>query len=188
MNRAEDCCSRIGEVYPITLIKFLLVEKEIKRMLKRTKNHDTHSIKIFKYNETCDVCKSDKLCRHHTSIERILNAGNIGFDLNTEYYFFKNEIFKFVDNKILIVYCPHTKLITGEITEEKIKMVLPTSVENPFGSEKGYFQAKERKINRFSSSTIMSDRLSCWFNSEFSIILKFFKASNKIEWCLITNK
>jgi hypothetical protein len=137
--------------------------------------------------DNCEVCQEKKsegiLCRQHTSVERVLTANGVAFDLDTNTYLYQNEIYRMVGKRLVIVYCPHPKLISGEITDSKVRKVNPITVEDP--NLEGLPQYD--RICEFLSSTLMDQFLSCWFNNEFSIVTipADFNGQN---WCLFPNR
>jgi len=185
----EKFLEKMGcEVYPITIIKFLLNKRRILSYFERAADPD-FSIRV-KYTtdyDSCEICKSKKdegiLCRQHTSIERVLTTNNVMFDLDTNTYFYKNEIFRMVGSQLVIVYCPHPKLISGEITDSKVRKINPITVEDASLVELPAYE----KINEFISSTLMEQHMKCWFNYEFSIVT-IPDDRNKSNWCLVPNK
>jgi len=173
-------------IYPITIIKFLLNKRKIIGYFSKAARDDFH-IKGIKYEidfRNCHVCadKIDMLCRQHTSIERVLNANTVAFDLDTNIFFYKNEIFRMVGNRLVIIYCPHPKLIVGKITDEKVRKVIPITIEDPkLDSLPNY-----KNVRRFLSSELMDQNMKCWFNSEFHLIT-IPEDRNSSNFCLIPN-
>jgi len=175
------------EVYPITFTKFLLNKKRILSYFYKASTPD-FKIRGPKYTidySDCKVCKTkegDMLCRKHTSIDRVLNAENVAYDIDTEIYFYKNEIFKMIGEKLVIIYCPHPKLINGEITDKKVRKINPITIEDP-----NLTKLKEYKIIKmFNSSELLLQYMKCWFNNEFSLIT-IPVDYNGSDWCLIAN-
>ncbi len=185
----EKFLEKMGcEVYPITLIKFLLNRRRILSYFERAADPDFKIRMIYTTDhENCEVCKekiSDGiLCRQHTSIERVLKANRVLFDLDTNVYFYKNEIFRMVGNRMVIVYCPHPKLITGEITDSKVRKVTPITIEDENLTDLPIYE----KISEFISSSLMEQHMKCWFNYEFSLVT-LPNDRNKANWCLVPNK
>lgn len=185
----EKFIEKIGcEVYPITIIKFLLNKRRIISYFERAADPDfTIRIKYDINYDQCEVCNSKKdegiLCRQHTSIDRVLTAKKVMYDLDTNIYFFKNEIFRMVGNQMVIVYCPHPKLISGDITDSKVRKVNPITIEDPKLTE----IPKYERVNEFISSSLMDQFMKCWFNHEFSIVT-IPDDRNKCNWCLVPNK
>jgi hypothetical protein len=173
------------KVYPITLIKFLLNKRRILSYFKKSLENDP-KIKI-KYqidNTNCILCneksKDNIMCRQHTSIDRVLNADKVAYDIDTNCYFYKNEIYRMVNNDTLvIIYCPHPKLISGEITDVKVRRINPITVEKV-----NNIKIKNKK--EFLSSELMDQHLKCWFNKEFSLVTIPYDR-NQQNWCLIAN-
>lgn len=181
-NKLEGC-----EIYPITLIKFLLNKKRILTFFQNAANENFELKAIYTIsNENCEPCKEKAsdgvLCRQHTSIDRVLSAKVVGYDLDTQVFFHKNEIFKMVGSKLVIVYCPHTKLISGEITDSKVRKVNPITIIDP--NLKGLPSYTTRD---FMSSNLMDQNLSCWFNNEFTLVT-VSNDRNSQDFCLIPNK
>jgi len=134
---AERYIEQLGaEVYPIALIKFLLNKKRIMNYFSKAASKNFNP--KFKFDLKTDECKECQqkrdqgmFCRQHTSIQRVLNADEVMYDLDTYTYIYQNEIYRMVGNKLVIVYCPHTKLISGGITDSKVRKINPITVEDP---------------------------------------------------------
>jgi len=176
------------EVYPITIIKFLLNRRRILSYFERAADPDFKIRMTYTTeHENCEVCKEkiteNILCRQHTSIERVLKTNGVLFDLDTNVYFYKNEIFRMVGNKLVIVYCPHPKLITGEITDSKVRKVNPITVVDENLTDLPAYN----KVSEFISSSLMEQNMKCWFNYEFSLVT-LPDDRNKTNWCLVPNK
>lgn len=175
-------------VYPITIIKYLLNKRKILNYFSKAARED-FEIRGFKYTinpNDCQTCrnKSDKniLCRQHTSIDRVLTAKEVAFDLDTKTFFCKNEIFKMVGNKLVVVYCPHTKLIEGDITDEKVRKVSPITIDDPNLKTLPEYS----KVYNFLSTELIDKQYKCWFNKQFSLITTP-KDRNRVDWSLIPN-
>lgn len=187
---AEKFIETLGcEVYPITLVKFLLNKKRILSYFSKAtdpkfiENQFTYSLDT----DNCKFCKEkgkDMLCRQHTSIQRVLNAERVAFDLDTNAYFFKNEIFRMVGDKLVIVYCPHTKLISGEINNMKVRRIQPITLYD----EKIKELPKYEIVRNFISGELLNQYVKCWFNKEFSIVTTPFEDRNYSNWCLVPNR
>jgi hypothetical protein len=132
-------------------------------------------IRNFRYlidNTDCYFCKNKllegrELCRQHLSINRVLSAKDVAYDIDTNTYLCKNEIFKVVNNehRLVIVFCPHTKMITGDMTNDKARKLNPITIEDP----NLVLPKHHYKISKFSSKDLISKYLKCWFNQDFSI-------------------
>jgi hypothetical protein len=175
------------DVFPITFIKFLLNKKKILSYFAKAAGEDFELRAKYKIDTSdCEICKSKKdegiLCRKHTSIHRVLTANDVAFDLDTNAFFYKNEIFRMVGKRLVIIYCPHPKLITGEISDEKVRKVNPITIEDPELTELPRYE----KIHEFISSELMDQNLKAWFNREFSIIT-IPEDRNNQNWCLVAN-
>jgi len=186
---SEKFLEKLGcEIYPITIIKFLLNKKRILSYFRKAadENFEIRS-KYYIDNSTCSVCKEKEtlgiLCRQHTSIMRVLEAKTIAVDLDTNVYFHKNEIFRMVGNRLVIVYCPHPKLITGEITDEKVRKVNPITIEDPALTSLPLYS----NIKQFISTELLDKNMRCWFNKEFSIVTLPVDRNGQ-DWCLVPNK
>lgn len=187
----EKFIEKLGvEVYPITIIKFLLNRRKILSYFNRasSKNFELRGTKYLLDNSNCELCKlkadSGVFCRQHTSIFRVLTGDNVAFDVDTGSYFFKNEIFKKIDNKLVIIYCPHPKLIKiigEELTDANIRKVNPITIEDPKLVMKEY-----KSIINFSSNDLIDTNMRCWFNDLFSIVT-LPENSDGSNWCLIPN-
>lgn len=188
----EKFIEKLGaEVYPITIIKFLLNKKRILSFFSRADRKDfvLKGTKYFQDNSNCEICNLKKsegfCCRQHTSLYRILNGDNVAFDSDTETYFYKNEIFKKVGEKLVIIYCPHPKLIEtiGEsYSDLNVRKVNPITIDDPNLKLKEY-----QKIITFTSNDLLDTPMKCWFNETFSI-LTVPEDRNYSNWCLIPNK
>jgi hypothetical protein len=174
------------DVFPIALIKFMLNKRKIMWYFSRAANDSLESYTAYTSDyDNCEDCKSKKdiLCRKHTSIDRVLNADRVAFDLDTNVYIYKNEIFRMVGEKLVIIYCPHPKLIKGDITDIKVRKVTPITVEDP----KIQDLPKYNKVRRFLSTDLMDQHMKCWFNREFSIVT-IPKDRDASDWCLVANR
>lgn len=175
------------EVYPITIVKFLLNKRRILSYFAKAAdtNFEIRGVKYKVDPSDCEICKSKAaegiLCRQHTSIHRVLEGKNVAFDLDTQSFLFKNEIFRMVGTKLVIVYCPHPKLITGEITDTKVRKINTITIEDPELTFPTYTGTRE-----FLSSELMEQHMKCWFNSEFSIVT-VPEDRNCANWCLTAN-
>jgi hypothetical protein len=176
------------DVYPITIVKFLLNRRRILSYFERASEPDFEiRVKYSHKHSECEICKEKEkegiLCRQHTSIDRVLKSNVVMFDLDTNVFFCKNEIFRMVGNKLVIVYCPHPKLISGEITDSKVRKVNPITVED----EELLGLPQYEKVCEFISSNLMEQYMKCWFNYEFSLVT-IPDDRNKSDWCLVPNK
>ncbi len=174
------------DIYPITIVKFLLNKRKILSYFS-TAARDDFQVKGIKYKidySDCPVCidKKNMLCRQHTSIQRVLNAKTVAFDLDTNVFFYKNEIFRMIDNKLVIIYCPHPKLIIGKLTDEKVRKVIPITIEDSELSS----LPKYENVKRFLSTELMDQNMKCWFNSEFNLVT-IPEDRNYSNFCLIPN-
>ena len=176
-----------ANVYPITIIKFLLNKKKI---LSYFNNLITKDVTIMRESvkinmDECEACKTKKesgfLCRPHTSIQRVLKCEDVAFDLDTNTYFYKNEIFRMVGDKLAIIYCPHPKLLTEGLTDEKIRKFNTICVNETFD----FPEIKNR--HDFLSTILLNQSMKCWFNDEFSIVT-IPNGRNYSNYCLLPNK
>jgi hypothetical protein len=177
-----------AEVFPITFIKFLLNKRRILSYFSKAADQTFEIRTKYTVNhDQCPVCKEKEpegfLCRQHTSIERVLNANSVAYDLDTNVYLYRNEIFRMVGNKLVIVYCPHTRLITGDITDSKVRKINPITIEDETLTELPNYE----KICEFISSDLLDKHMKCWFNNEFSIVT-LPEDRNGQKWCLVPNK
>jgi len=175
-------------VYPITIMKFLLNKKKILSYFAKAVNKDFEIRTKYKVdNLDCPSCKEKEseniLCRQHTSISRVLDAKSVAFDLDTNTYFCKNEIFRMVGNRLVIIYCPHPKLITGDITDSKVRKISPITIEDENLTELPNYEI----VREFISSQLMEQYIKCWFNNEFSLVT-IPEDRNFSNWCLTANK
>jgi len=186
---SEKFIEKLGaDIYPITIVKFLLNKKRILSYFRKaTEENFEIRMKYTVDYSTCDACKdketSNILCRQHTSIQRVLNADNVGFDLDTNTYFYKNEIYRMVGKRLVIVYCPHPKLISGEITDSKVRKINPITIEDPLLLNLPPYS----KIKEFISSDLLDQYMRCWFNYEFSLVT-IPQDRNGQNWCLVPNR
>lgn len=180
------------DVYPITIIKFLLNRRKVLSYFTRAsnKNFEIRGVKYLVDNSDCEVCNSKKedgiMCRQHTSIFRILNGENVALDTDTETYFYKNEIFKKIENRLVIIYCPHPKLIRTigeEFTDTNVRKINPITIEDP-----NLVMKKYEKVVKFSSNELLGLNMKCWFNDIFSIVTLPEKNKNYSNWCLVPNR
>jgi len=178
------------EVFPITIIKFLLNKRRILSYFSKAaeKDFEIRGPKFTVDYSNCQVCKLKEsqgmLCRQHTSIHRVLNATDVAYDHDTSIFFFKNEIFKKVGDKLVIIYCPHPKLITPPISDSKVRKISALTVEDPNLIIKKY---EKENIKSFSSGILLDQYMRCWFNDEFSLIT-IPEDRNYSNFCLIPNK
>lgn len=186
----ENFISQLScEVYPITLLKFMLNKKKLKSLISKLESNNEYNKKlVYKIdNSDCNECKekaSGILCRKHTSINRILNADKILYDKFSDFYFYKNEIFKFVNNKLIIIYCPHTKLIQGKLTAAKVRKFSVIIIEN---IAKESLNVHNPNIVTFSSNLLFDKYMSCWFDDIFTIVT-IPEDKQFSSFCLIPNK
>ena len=87
-----------------------------------------------------------------------------------------------VGNRLVIVYCPHPKLITGDISDQKVRKINPITIEDP-----ALKALPEYKIKQFLSTDLLDKNLRCWFNKEFSIVT-IPRDRNGQDWCLVPNR
>lgn len=186
----ETFIERLGcMVYPITFIKFILNRRRILHYFTSAAYPKSKS-RIPLYNldfGRCRACKSKveqrMLCRQHTSIERVLSAKTVAFDMDSQLFFYKNEIFRMIGKKLVIVYCPHTKLIRGDITDEKVRKVTPITIED-FTLES---LPEYENVQKFIMNPLMLSNMRCWFNDVFSIVT-IPQEDKDSDFCLIANR
>lgn len=185
----EKFTEKLGiDIYPITIVKFLLNKKRILSYFKKATDENFEiRVKYFVDHSDCIPCKEKApegiLCRQHTSISRVLNTKEVAYDLDTNTYFCKNEIFRMVGKRLVIVYCPHPKLITGEITDSKVRKINPITIEDPELTDLPHYE----KIKDFISSELLDQYMRCWFNHEFSIVTIPVDRNGQ-NWCLVPNR
>jgi hypothetical protein len=179
------------DVFPITLIKFLLNRKRIVGFFEKVEQTEIQNLPSYIGfdHKKCNACINNSrgmLCRKHTSIERIMNTQQACLDTDTGVYLYMNEIFKNIDNKLAIIYTPHTKLIQGPLTEYKVKKISTISTYPP---EPISFLSEINCIS-FSSNKLIEMYIKCWFNDEFSLITvpDGTNVSNDPLFCLVPNK
>jgi hypothetical protein len=176
------------ELYPITIIKFLINRRAILNYFEKISSSTYKESYIYDLNiADCKWCNekesSGVLCRNHTSIHRVLNAPEVAYDLDTNTYFYKNEIFRMIGNKLVIFYAPHPKLISGKITDDKVRKINRLVVEDPDLQQLPPFKS----IYNFISSNMLDQYLKCWFNDEFSLLTIPYVRYGQ-NWALIPNK
>jgi hypothetical protein len=185
----EKFIEKLGaDVYPITVVKFLLNKRRILSYFSKAADESFELRVKYKIDPSdCELCIEKKndgiLCRQHTSIDRVLKAQNVAYDLDTNTYLYRNEIFRMVGKRLVIVYCPHPKLITGEITDSKVRKINPITIEDPELIELPAYP----KICEFISSDLLDKYIRCWFNDEFSLVT-IPEDRNGQNWCLVPNK
>jgi len=89
-----------------------------------------------------------------------------------------------VDSKLVIIYCPHPKLIKiigEELTDSNVRKVNPITIEDP------NLKLKDYKMVSFSSNDLLETNMKCWFNDLFSIVT-IPEDRNFSNWCLIPNQ
>jgi len=186
---SERFLEKLGvEVYPITIIKFLLNKRRILSYFERAADSDFEiRVKYTVDHSDCTACKDKEsegiLCRQHTSIDRVLNTNGVLLDIDTNTFFSKNEIFRMVGDRLVIIYCPHPKLITGEITDKKVRKINPITIEDPKLTGLPQYD----NIKEFMSVSLMEQNMTCWFNYEFTIVT-VPEDRNKSNWCLMPNR
>lgn len=195
-------------VYPITLLKYILNRGQIMRYFQKAQNPSFN--KHFNIDSKgCEVCDHKKKeegvkCRPHTTIDRMreMNGGWL-YDVDTEVFIYRNEVFKRVQNAkgedlLVIVYCPHTKLISGKITDKKVRKLTPLTIKMDQEFLDIMSHVEERipedgfSKNCISSEALMETKLGCWFNDEFTIIIHSddvdgSRTHKNQDWCLTTN-
>jgi len=174
------------DLYPITLVKFMLNRRRILSYFAKAAEKDFEIRGIrYKVDPTdCEICNTKEgnmLCRQHTSIQRVLKAKNVAFDMDTNTYLCENEIFRMVGDRLVIVYCPHPKLISGEITDTKVRKINTITIEDSSLELPDY-----EYISEFLSTELIEQNLKCWFNDEFSIVITP-NDRNSSNFCLVTN-
>lgn len=178
------------DIYPITIVKFLLNKKKILNYFDKAASEDfrIRGKKFTIDNSNCEFCRQKQeegianLCRQHTSIHRVLSADRVLLDEDTNAMFYKNEIFKQVGNRLVVIYCPHTKPISGKITDQAVRKITPLTIEDDnFKGLPNY----ETKL--FLSSSWMDENLRCWFNNDFSIVT-VPNDRNKSNFVLVCNE
>ncbi len=185
----EKFIEKLGaDVYPITIVKFLLNKRRILSYFSKAANENFEMrVKYTVDHSDCAACEDKKadgiLCRQHTSIHRVLTGKRVAYDLDTNVYIYKNEIFRMVGKRLVVVYCPHPKLITGEINDSKVRKINPITIEDP---ELVELPAYERLCD-FISSDLLDQYIRCWFNNEFSLVT-IPDDRNGQNWCLIPNR
>jgi len=183
------------DIFPITILKYLLNRDLILSFFEKVGQIEFDKIpsKILLDEKECPSCINNKnngmnlLCRKHTSIQRILNTDKVCYDIDTQTFLYMNEIFKMVDDKLCIIYCPHPKLIQQnptdsklQLTSHKIKKISTIVTKLP-----SVVQFSDKVYAQFSSNELLKMWIKCWFNEEFSLVTV---PDENIQFCLITNK
>jgi len=99
-----------------------------------------------------------------------LDANNVLFDFDTNLYFYKNEIFRMLGSKLVIFYCPHPKLITGPLTDAKVRKINTLVVDDPKIQETVLKDMSFKNKINFSSIPFFEQNIKTWFNNDFSIV------------------
>lgn len=167
--KLEDVVQKMEmEVYPVTLIKLLLNRSKLLDLLEKTKNGRITCNTSYNAGE-CEECNRRRkegfeipTCRYHTSINRIVNANTVTFDVDTGFMMVHNEIFKFVDDKLFIAYCPHTKLVPKYTDREIRHLKIIVSNFN--------YEMPDYNYVNIDSSIFLNSNMQCWFNNDFDII------------------
>jgi len=170
------------QLYPITLIKLLLNKRRILNYVNMAANPDfeIRGKKLKLDNSDCQSCiDREDMCRQHISLNRIMTAETVAFDLDTQLYLCENEIFRLVGNKLVVAYCPHTKLIKDSITDEKVRKINVMTVEDDI-------ELPSYKVVNFTSSSLMDQHISCWFDKQFRLVT-IPNTRNWQNFCLIPN-
>jgi len=176
------------DVYAITLIKFLLNKRRIMFFFNKAAERD-FELRGYKYkidHSDCVECneKKDKgyLCRQHTSVDRVMNAKTVLYDLDSNVYFYKNEIFRMVGDKLVIIYCPHPTLLIPPVTDEKVRRIKPLTIHDPKLKELPPYN-----LVNILTGNLLDQNCKCWFSKEFSL-MTLPEDRSFSNWCLIPNK
>lgn len=178
-------------VYAVTLIKLLLNRKKCDAFYAKVAGATgAYGPVISSDNSECEQCKStrekspDHICRSHRSLHRVVYPENntVLRDVYTGYYFIKNELFRPTDDgQVVVISCPHPKLILGQITDEKVRLV------NLFVGSDYAKTTTNPTIIEFSTEELFKTSVSLWFNKSFTMLTKP-KDNDYTDWCLIPNK
>lgn len=183
------------DIFPITILKYLLNRGIILSFFDKVGQIEFDKIpsKILLDENECPACISNKnngvnlLCRKHTSIQRVLSTDKVCYDVDTQTFLYMNEIFKMVDDKLCIIYCPHPKLIQQnptdsklQLTSHKIKKISMIVTKLP-----SIVQFSDKVYAQFSSNELLKMWIKCWFNEEFSLVTV---PDENTQFCLVTNK
>lgn len=178
---SEEYLSNLGvDVYAITLVKFMLCFDWLKNCFTRE-----NKVKFKIDNKDCEICQKSPqgLCRQHRSIQRVLSCTNPLYIKDLDCYLYRNEIFKKVGNKVIIVYCSHTKLIKDAISENKVKKVMPITLH----LQEGETLPELKPAAEITVEQLFNNNYSCWFNDLFTILITQSPVSQTV-WSLILNK
>jgi hypothetical protein len=186
----ELFAERLGcDIYPITFIKFILNKRKILHYFTTASGSNFRTgVPSYKIDHTgCRSCQSkvdqNMLCRQHTSIQRVLTAEKVGYDADTHVFFYKNEIFRMIGNRLVIVYCPHTKLILGDLTDEKVRKVIPITVEDPSLTSLPEYES----VQQFITTPLIGSYMKCWFDHTFSVVTHPQDHEGDNDWYLVPN-
>lgn len=173
------------DVFPITLVKYLLNQDKILNFfnLINENNIEENPSFINSDSSVCEACINNQrnmMCRKHTSIKRVMDSKIACFDEDTDIYLYMNEIFKRNNDRLAVIYAPHTKLIQGPITSYKVKKI--SSLITRVNDDVKPFE----KVYRFKSSELSTLYMKCWFNDEFSLITN--PEETGMSFCLVPNK
>lgn len=153
--------------YPVTILKYLLNLKKIESMLSKANDGILKMESIPVDSRGCEECKNSPVgeCRPHTCIGRITdeNATPV-IDTVNGIYMIKNEIFKPVGkDKLLVFYCPHTKLCTS-YTDKNIRKIDAYLFDGAEDILPEYVDKQELNILELASNSVR-----VWFNPDFTI-------------------
>ena len=186
---AEQLIEKLDvNVYAITLVKFLLNKRKIMYYFNKAADSkfEIRGVQYKVNHEECKDCNDKKaegiLCRQHTSLNRILSATKVLYDLDTSVYMYKNEIFRMIDKRLVIIYCPHPSLIIAPVTDEKLRRIKPITIEDP-----DFTKLPEYNSVHILTNDLIDQHVKCWFNSEFSL-MTLPEDRNLANWCLVPNR
>jgi len=183
------------DVFPITLMKLLINRKKIVNWIRDFgENIKNGKIKITDEDyEKCEFCKASsqrdrKKCRAHISLDRIKEDGkSIIYDEATSLFIYKNEMYKFIDGHLLIIYTPHTKTLKT-LESQQVRKI------DPYSFSKNIKVSEPKRIVEIDSNIMMEEMWKCWFNQQFSIItlpeegIEEDKEKKFLKWGLVLNK
>lgn len=182
-----------NRVFAVTLVKLLLNKKKIDSFYSKVEGATgSYGPVVTDDNTDCKQCKlikerensEDHVCRTHRSVFRVLNPDDniVLHDTFTGYYFTKNEIYKpTTDGQAVVISCPHTKLIRGQVTDQKVRLVHLFVIGN-YGEK-----AADREVIDFSTEELFNNKVQCWFNRAFTLSTEP-KENGYFNWYLIPNK
>jgi hypothetical protein len=171
--------------YPVTILKYLLNLKKIESMIQKATDNILKMESIPVSSDGCEECKNSNVgvCRPHTCIDRILDEkATAVIDSVNGVYMIKNEIFKPIgDDKLLVFYCPHTKLCTV-YNDKNIRKIDAYLFDGAKDILPEYSDVQQINILELASNSV-----KIWFNPDFTITTQP-QADRRVGYYLQPNK